>query len=81
MCHYCTETATTMDHTVPKSKGGREKVPCCVPCNKAKADIPYEDWLLIVRHGLLKFVKGNGGKKALAQIDLDELRYQDQARA
>ena len=40
-CHYCPEPATTRDHIVPRSKGGRNAawniVPACVSCNSAKA--------------------------------------------
>jgi 5-methylcytosine-specific restriction endonuclease McrA len=77
MCHYCGDQATTRDHTTPKSKGGRNTVPACLPCNKAKADLPYGDFMLIVKHGLLSFVKNHGGKKALRHLNLEELRKRE----
>lgn len=41
-CHYgCGRPATTADHIVPRSAGGRNepwnRVPSCEPCNRAKA--------------------------------------------
>lgn len=41
-CHYCDESATTVDHVVPVSKGGSTTpdnlVAACEPCNRKKAD-------------------------------------------
>ena len=41
-CGYCPATATTVDHIVPRSRGGRNTwrntVAACVPCNQAKRD-------------------------------------------
>ncbi len=41
-CGYCGNTGSTIDHIVPRSKGGRHEwenvVTCCSPCNSAKAD-------------------------------------------
>lgn len=45
LCSYgCGWEATTRDHTTPKAHGGRDKVPCCQPCNQLKADMPYAKW-------------------------------------
>lgn len=49
-CHYCgLPDATTVDHIVPKSKGGGERiknlVPCCRQCNASKGTKSYEDFL------------------------------------
>jgi 5-methylcytosine-specific restriction endonuclease McrA len=43
ICHYCLiEPSTTVDHVVPRSKGGTSenynKVGACVRCNNKKAD-------------------------------------------
>lgn len=43
MCHYCgVVEGDTLDHIIPKSKGGRRQdwnlVPACMPCNQEKAD-------------------------------------------
>ena len=41
-CQYCGAPATTWDHILPKSKGGRtvwnNVVACCQPCNARKSD-------------------------------------------
>jgi HNH endonuclease len=48
-CEYCGLEATTLDHVVPKSKGGSNHrsnlVPCCHPCNQGKADMSLEAWI------------------------------------
>ena len=41
-CAYCTGKAETIDHVVPRSRGGAHTwencVACCAPCNHRKAD-------------------------------------------
>lgn len=41
-CAYCHATASTVDHVVPRSRGGRDVwanvLPACQPCNRSKAD-------------------------------------------
>jgi 5-methylcytosine-specific restriction endonuclease McrA len=41
-CGYCTKAATTVDHIVPRSQGGRNTwantVAACYTCNQRKAD-------------------------------------------
>jgi len=41
-CVYCERAATTIDHVVPKSRGGGDTwdnmVACCLPCNNTKGD-------------------------------------------
>ncbi len=41
-CAYCNRSATTVDHVLPKSKGGRDcwenLVACCLKCNNTKGD-------------------------------------------
>ena len=41
-CVYCRGPGTTIDHVVPRSRGGAYSwgncVACCVPCNSRKAD-------------------------------------------
>lgn len=49
-CHYCGNEATTRDHKTPKSKGGRgvdNIVPACVPCNRDKGAMGYEDYMAL----------------------------------
>ncbi|GAB3527921.1 HNH endonuclease [Arthrobacter monumenti] len=42
LCGYCGKPASTIDHIVPKSRGGAETwenlVACCLRCNNAKDD-------------------------------------------
>lgn len=45
-CHYCGAPATTVDHVVPISVGGRHSVvntvPACRPCNEYKGQSMWE---------------------------------------
>ena len=59
-CHYCGKEcgkAITADHKKPLSRGGYDKrinvLPACAPCNQAKGDMPYDDFMLsLVQTGL-----------------------------
>jgi 5-methylcytosine-specific restriction endonuclease McrA len=46
-CAYCGRSATTVDHVVPRARGGRSSwlnlVAACRPCNQAKADKSLRD--------------------------------------
>ena len=67
-CAYCGKTAATIDHVLPRSRGGRDAwenlVACCLRCNNAKGDrTPGEmRWELRVRpdkpHGTAWTVRG-----------------------
>lgn len=54
-CAYCGSSATTVDHVLPRSRGGLDAwdnlVACCVRCNNRKGDrTPQEKgWVLRVR--------------------------------
>ncbi|OJX67053.1 MAG: HNH endonuclease [Micrococcales bacterium 73-13] len=54
-CGYCAAPATTIDHVLPRSRGGADSwenlVACCLRCNNAKGDrTPGEmGWSLRVR--------------------------------
>ena len=41
-CGYCSKSANTIDHVLPKSRGGQDTwenlVACCLKCNNAKSD-------------------------------------------
>jgi 5-methylcytosine-specific restriction endonuclease McrA len=41
-CAYCGKTATTIDHVMPRSRGGADSwenlVACCLRCNNQKSD-------------------------------------------
>lgn len=43
VCYYCGEHADTVDHLIPKSRGGahtkQNLVACCSPCNSVKSHI------------------------------------------
>ena len=50
-CAYCGSGKNlTMDHVVPRCKGGtdftKNVVCCCHKCNQDKAHTPWEDWYL-----------------------------------
>ncbi|RLK47380.1 HNH endonuclease [Microbacterium telephonicum] len=51
-CGYCGKTASTIDHVLPRSRGGADSwenlVACCLRCNNVKGDrTPQEmDWEL-----------------------------------
>ena len=47
VCQYCGKKANTVDHVVPKSRGGSSSpvnlVAACMPCNQKKADRTPEE--------------------------------------
>jgi len=47
-CAYCEETATSLDHIIPKFKSGSSNrnnlIPACRSCNANKASTPVEAW-------------------------------------
>ena len=48
-CAYCgAHSHLTIDHIVPRSKGGidftKNVVSCCYDCNQDKAHTPWEEW-------------------------------------
>ena len=48
-CAYCgSDDGLTLDHVVPRSKGGadytKNVVCCCHDCNQDKGHTPWEDW-------------------------------------
>ena len=57
-CAYCDKHATTIDHVLPRSRGGRDSwenlVACCVRCNNLKGNRTPEEkgWSLRVRPGV-----------------------------
>jgi 5-methylcytosine-specific restriction endonuclease McrA len=67
-CAYCGRSASTIDHVVPRSRGGADSwenlVACCLSCNNAKSDrTPTEmGWTLRVNprppHGTAWLVRG-----------------------
>lgn len=67
-CAYCAASATTIDHVIPRSRGGADSwenlVACCLKCNNVKGDkTPQEmGWSLRVSprapHGTAWLVRG-----------------------
>lgn len=67
-CAYCGKSATTIDHVLPRSRGGKDSwenlVACCLRCNNEKGDrTPSEmHWQLRIRpqapHGTAWLVRG-----------------------
>lgn len=67
-CAYCGKTASTVDHILPRSRGGHDTwenlVACCLRCNNEKSDhTPAEmGWQLLVTprmpHGLSWTLRG-----------------------
>lgn len=67
-CAYCGQAATTIDHVLPRSRGGQDSwenlVACCLRCNNVKGDrTPAEmGWRLRIRprtpHGQHWLVRG-----------------------
>ena len=53
-CQYCSAHATTIDHVIPKSKGGDASwgnlVACCAPCNLRKGGCFMRDIALHALH-------------------------------
>lgn len=52
LCFYCGYHATTKDHIVPKSKGGKglhnNTVPCCKLCNSTKSNLSQEEFIRFI---------------------------------
>lgn len=67
-CAYCAGSASTIDHVIPRSRGGADSwenlVACCLHCNNVKGDrTPHEmGWTMHVTprapHGTAWLVRG-----------------------
>jgi 5-methylcytosine-specific restriction endonuclease McrA len=46
-CHYCGshDREMTKDHVTPKAHGGKQKVDCCLICNRAKGCMTHEEFI------------------------------------
>jgi 5-methylcytosine-specific restriction endonuclease McrA len=85
-CGYCAKSANTIDHVIPKSRGGKDTwenlVACCLRCNNLKGDkTPHEmGWELRIKPkmptGLVWSVRG--AEKPLPQWQ-EYLALQQQA--
>ena len=51
-CQYCGNNAESIDHIIPKSKGGQHEwsnvVACCKKCNLVKADKLLNIWEVLI---------------------------------
>lgn len=49
-CAYCEDTATSLDHIVPRFKSGsstrKNLIPACRRCNSDKGSTPIEQWYI-----------------------------------
>jgi hypothetical protein len=43
-----TPTAATLDHIVPKCRGGQVKVWACLACNRDKAHLSLNEWRIVL---------------------------------
>jgi len=47
-CHYCGGPGGTIDHVIPRSRGGRTNaqncVPACATCNVFRGNAPYNEF-------------------------------------
>jgi 5-methylcytosine-specific restriction endonuclease McrA len=67
-CGYCGSSANTIDHILPRSRGGKDSwenlIACCLSCNNSKGDkTPQEmNWKLRMNpkapHGISWLVRG-----------------------
>jgi 5-methylcytosine-specific restriction endonuclease McrA len=82
-CAYCAGHATTVDHVLPRSRGGSDTwenlVACCVRCNNAKGDRTLEEkgWHLRVKpyapRGAAWVVRGADVRDPLWEVYLGEV--------
>ena len=52
LCRYCGEPGTTLDHVVPRSRGGKNTLDnlryCCRRCNTLKGNMSLESFLPLI---------------------------------
>jgi len=82
-CAYCGRSAGTVDHVLPRSRGGQDSwenlVACCLRCNGAKGDRTPEEmgWALRRRprtpHGAAWLLRGSEHRSPLWDSYLPEL--------
>lgn len=60
-CFYCKERGNTIDHVIPRSKGGLDTtlnwVCACYDCNQIKANMQPDEFLRNIRNGTLNLEK------------------------
>lgn len=79
ICVYCGETASGVDHIVPKSKGGRDTddntVLCCARCNATKNNLSLTDFLNYNDFIRKDLVNQNENLKRFVKWDDETSRY------
>ena len=67
-CYYCHGEAQSIDHVIPRSKGGNNtnanRVHACIPCNKAKADMTPREFLTALKAGKILSHRMNKHRRA-----------------
>ncbi|CRK49252.1 conserved hypothetical protein [Rhodococcus sp. RD6.2] len=75
-CAYCGDKAETVDHVIPRSRGGEHSwencVACCAPCNHRKADKLLSELGWTLRAALVP-PKGQHWRLLAATKELDPL--------
>lgn len=85
VCQYCnkklTEKSATIDHVIPRSKGGLDTwdntVCCCIACNSKKGNrTPEESHMRLVRHPKRPHL-GTALHDLLAEFDCEDWAFDD----
>lgn len=81
-CVYCGKPANTVDHLIPKIKGGPDKnwnlVPCCKNCNSIKRDKDLADFLndsFIYGHQNINHDLVRNNEKIMKIVDFEDGKY------
>lgn len=79
ICVYCGESATGVDHIIPKSKGGKDTddnlVLCCARCNSTKNDLSLTDFLNFNEFIKKDLVNANENLMRFVKWDNETSRY------
>ena len=72
-CVYCGRIAETVDHVIPKSRGGtgeENKVRACVRCNGMKSDMTPYEWVQAMKE-VIAYIEAHHTVKENGHIVLD----------
>lgn len=81
-CYYCGEEPNSVDHVIPRSKGGddgRENlVPCCFRCNQMKSNLTMAEFIAHMEKILRTLAEKSsvqiGARKKVIQAGKDVLQ-------